>query len=369
MKIGIDCRLWYETGVGRYIRNLVTQLSDIDTKNEYVLFFRKEEYESVPLPGKNFKKVLADVRWHTLAEQTTFKKILDAEHLDLCHFPYFSYPISYTGKFVITIHDLIIDHFSTGKASTLFAPLYFLKQLGYKFVLRNAISHAKKIIAVSGATKQEIIDHYHPHPEKISITPEGIDQKFDTQEKIDVPEKYFLYVGNVYPHKNVSRLIEAFVDFRKAHEDAHLILVGKEDYFSKKLEKEIQQKKLANILFYKHTNDAQLSFMYHHAIALVAPSLMEGFGLPALEAMHHKCLVLCSEIPSFLEVCGETAVYFDPYNIENIAKTLTIAYNHEVSHISQKKEAGVKRSKTFSWKKMALLTHELYEKAALQVIK
>lgn len=364
MKIGIDCRLWYETGVGRYIRNLVHELSEIDTTNKYILFFRKEEYETVPLPGKNFQKVLADVKWHTFAEQTQFKKILESQDLDLMHFPYFSYPVSYKGKFVITIHDLIIDHFSTGKASTLLAPIYFFKQLGYKFVLKNAIANGQKIIAVSGATKQEIIDHYRPSPEKVHITLEGIDKKFKEEEKVDIPNKYFLYVGNVYPHKNVERLIEAFSLMQQENSDAHLILVGKQDYFSERLEKEVLQKNRKNILFYRHTNDAQLSYLYHHAIALVAPSFMEGFGLPALEALAHKCLVLCSEIPSFLEVCGDSAVYFDPYDMNNIAKTLTIAYKHEITHVSEKKEIGIKRTKMFSWKKMAQETLEIYQSAA-----
>src|SRR5579872_825007 len=103
MKIGIDARLWNETGVGRYIRNLVYELGKIDAKNSYTLFFKKEEYESVVLPGENFTKVLADVNWHGLDEQFRFKKILEKQQLDMVHFPYFSYPIGYRGKFVITI--------------------------------------------------------------------------------------------------------------------------------------------------------------------------------------------------------------------------------------------------------------------------
>lgn len=363
MKIGIDCRLWYETGVGRYIRNLVNELSGIDKKNEYVLFFRKNEYETVPIPGKNFKKKLADVRWHTFREQITFKKILESEKLDLVHFPYFSYPIGYKGKFIITIHDLIIDHFPTGKASTLPSVLYFIKQLGYKFVLRSAIKNAKKIIAVSGATKQEIIDHYHLNPEKVVITLEGIDREFEKEkeEKVDVPVPYFLYVGNVYPHKNIQRLTQAFSDLQKEVDNVNLIIVGKEDYFLKTIEKEVVENKIANILFYKSITDAQLSYLYKHALALVSPSLMEGFGLPALEAMAHKCLVLCSEIPSFLEVCGDIPVYFDPYNVEDIAKTLSKAYKHEIKQSGEKKEAGFQRVKQFSWSKMARQTLDIYQ--------
>ncbi len=363
MKIGIDCRLWNETGVGRYIRNLVTELADIDKENEFVLFFKKEEYETYALPGKNFTKKLAEVRWHTFKEQTAFKNILEKEKLDVVHFPYFSYPVGYKGKFVITIHDLIIDHFPTGKASTLWSPVYFFKQLGYKFVLRSGVKHAQKIITVSGATKQEIIDHYHPNPENVVVTPEGIDRKFleEKEEKVDIPERYFLYVGNVYPHKNVDRLVEAFSQFIKEHQDAHLILVGKEDFFSKQLEERIIKEKLHNILFYKHITDTQLSYLYTHAIALVAPSLMEGFGLPILEAMAHKCLVVASEIPAFLEVAGESAVYFDPYNVQDIANVLSLAYNKKIKDVMKKKESGLKRAKDFSWKKMAKETLGIYK--------
>lgn len=363
MRIGIDCRLWFETGVGRYMRNLVEELSEIDKTNDYVLFFRKEEFETFALPGKNFQKRLADIRWHTFAEQVQFKKILEKEKLDVVHFPYFSYPVGYKGKFVITIHDLIIDHFATGKASTLPSFVYFFKQLGYKFVLKNAITHAAKIIAVSGSTKQEIIDHYHPKVEKVVITPEGIDRKFLSQkeEKVDAPEKYFLYVGNVYPHKNVDRLLDAFEVMQKNNPDAHLILVGKEDFFSKKLEEKVLKNKLLNILFYRHISDAQLSYLYRHAIGLVAPSLMEGFGLPVLEAMAHECLVLCSEIPAFLEVCGDSGVYFDPYNTKDIAKVLERAYKKEIAGVVQKKQVGLKRTEEFSWRKMAQLTKDVYE--------
>lgn len=367
MKIGIDCRLWNETGVGRYIRNLVAELEILDTTNNYTLFFLKDEFETVPLPGKNFKKVLAPVRWHTLAEQTRFKHIVEKEKLDVVHFPYFSYPVGYKGKFVITIHDLIIDHFATGKASTLLAPFYFFKRLGYKFVLKNAIKHAQKIIAVSGATKQEIIDHYHPNSAKVIVTYEGIDSALlkKNEEKIDVKKPFFFSVGNAYPHKNLERLVGAFSLFYKKNPDVHYIFVGKEDYFSKQLEKLVAEKQLdKNISFYKSVSDGQLTYLYHQAMGLVVPSLMEGFGLPALEAMSNACLVVASEIPAFLEVCGDIPIYFDPYSIEDIAEKLDSVYKGKVARIQEKKNQGVQRAKKFSWKEMAQQTLEIYESAA-----
>ncbi|HXS15212.1 MAG TPA: glycosyltransferase, partial [Candidatus Saccharimonadales bacterium] len=244
MRIGIDARLWNETGVGRYIRNLVRELAKIDKENEYILFFRQSEFETVPLPGKNFEKRLADVRWHSIQEQTKLPKIFLSENLDIMHFPYFSYPIFYKKPFVITIHDLIIDHFPTGKASTLPQPVYWLKQVGYKYILSQAIKHAKKIIAVSKATKQEIMEHYHPNTENVVVTYEGIDEAVSKEEMeaVDVKRPYFLYVGNAYPHKNLERLMEGFAEFlHTAKEDAYLILVGKEDYFYTRLKELVRE--------------------------------------------------------------------------------------------------------------------------------
>src|SRR5688500_2177969 len=132
MKIGIDARLWSQTGVGRYIRNLVTNLQEIDTKNEYVLFVQKQDLESIryKVSSNKYTLVPTDINWHSVKEQVAFPYLLYKQDLDLMHFPYFSLPILYNRPFVITLHDLIIHHFSTGKASTLPVPLYKLKHLG-----------------------------------------------------------------------------------------------------------------------------------------------------------------------------------------------------------------------------------------------
>ena len=143
MKIGIDCRLWNETGVGRYIRNLVENLLVLDTKNEYVLFMRSEDSKKCKVQGARPKIIEVDIRWHSVEEQVKFPQVLNKENLDLMHFPYFSVPIWYKKPFVVTIHDLIIHHFPTGKASTLPKPLYTVKHLAYKHVSAQAIKKAK----------------------------------------------------------------------------------------------------------------------------------------------------------------------------------------------------------------------------------
>lgn len=387
MKIGIDCRLWNETGVGRYIRNLVLNLQKIDKKNKYVLFVLPKDHKEIKsqLSTFNSQLVVADIRWHTLKEQLKFPKILNKENLDLVHFPYHSVPIFYSKPFILTIHDLIPYNFPTGKASTLPFPLYYLKLLGYKFVISQAARRARKILAISNATKNEIIDHLKVDSSKIAVTYEGIDNKLinsqfsilNSQLKNFSKEKFFLYVGNAYPHKNLERLLETFSAI--CQNDISLILVGKEDYFYQRLKKKVKEMKLSDkVIFMHNVSDEELSNLYKNAIAFITPSLMEGFGLPALEAMANKCLVLASDIKVIREVCGDAAIYFNPLNVDDIKKTMgEVCFNNlpaiptdsgrqvqaGLNHFSEKVEKGLARAKLFSWHKMAKKTLRVYKEA------
>lgn len=173
MKIGIDARLINETGVGRYIRNLISELGKIDKTNTYVIFLRKNSYNFFRSPNARWEKRLADVPWHSVAEQLFMPAIFNREHLDLLHVPYFNVPLFYFGKFVVTIHDLTILHFDTGKASTLPYIFYKIRRIGYHLELLKALSWAEKIIAVSETTKKEILDHFDVLPEHVTVIYEG----------------------------------------------------------------------------------------------------------------------------------------------------------------------------------------------------
>lgn len=379
MRIGIDCRLWNESGVGRYIRNLVEYLAIIDRKNEYVLFVLSKDFESIKYT--KWSVVRADIRWHTLEEQIRFPKILNRENLDLMHFPYVSVPIFYNKPFVVTVHDLIPYHYPTGKASTLALPLYKLKLLGYKFVIAQAVKKAKKIITVSNATKKEVVNHIKVSEDKIVVAYEGVDNKI-TNPKLQISNKssvkartsadkqntkykilntkYFLYVGNAYPHKNLDRLLQALNILISQYPNISLVLVGKEDYFYKRLKEKVRNMGLEqSVNFLGEVSDEDLSSLYQNALALVIPSLMEGFGLPALEAMANRCLVLSSDIPGLKEVCGNAALYFDPYNLNDIVQKMKKIYPD--SDYGVNIEKGVERTKMFSWQKMAKETLKVYE--------
>ncbi len=183
MRIGIDARLWNESGVGRYTRNLVLQLQEIDKENEYVLFVLDKDKEEILKQVQNdkFSLAKADIHWHTIEEQLKFPQILDEENLDLVHFPYFSVPIFYNRPFVVTIHDLILHHFPTGQASTLPFPFYWVKLFGYRFVIFMTAKKSRKILTVSNATKQEIVDHLGVSSEKIVVTYEGIEASLNSK--------------------------------------------------------------------------------------------------------------------------------------------------------------------------------------------
>ena len=367
MKIGIDARLWNESGVGRYIRNLVFELTKIDKKNEYVLFVRGEDESGIKNHelGKNWKVVPVNIRWHTLAEQVQFPSIINKENVDLMHFPYFSVPIFYNKPFVVTIHDLILHHFPTGEASTLPLPFYGVKLFGYRYIIANAAKKAKKILTVSHATEKEIIDHLYIPKEKIVVTYEGVDTKITEKGRIQskIAERYLLYVGNAYPHKNLERLIKAFEILKNQHIALSLVLVGKEDYFYKKLKQKVVTMQLQDkIIFAGGVDDKELAALYKGAYACVMPSLMEGFGLPVLEAMASGCLVIASDIPAHREIVDDAAIYVNPISVEDIVEKVTTIYNNYNGYKSYINK-GITRAKNFSWEKMAKETLTVYNDA------
>jgi glycosyltransferase involved in cell wall biosynthesis len=367
MAIGIDVRLWTQTGVGRYIRNLVFNLQNIDKKNNYVLFAMKKDLPDIEknIKAKNFKIVEANIRWHTLSEQIKLPKILKDENLDLMHFPFQAAPFFYDKKFVITIHDLIPMLYSTGRASTLIPPLYYSKYLAFKFLVKNMSKRAEKIIVPSLATKEDVVKHLNIPADRIVVTHEGVQTQTLISDTSDsklpkglTKNKFFLYVGVVFPHKNLERLVQAFLWLKS--DDLKLVLVGRRDFFSKRLEKKVNSK---NVIFLGEVNDKELSGLYKNAIATVQPSLLEGFGLPVLEAMTNKCLVVCSDIPALREVAGDYAIYFDPRNIKDIKKSLEFTiHNSELPQIEEMKEKAFKRSQEFSFEKMAVDTLNVYQR-------
>jgi glycosyltransferase involved in cell wall biosynthesis len=251
--------------------------------------------------------------------------------------------------------------------------------LGYKHVLSQAVRKAKKIIVPLNTVKDDLIKTLGVAADKIVVTREGVDEKISRKSsshkviKLEFKFKnYFLYVGNAYPHKNLERLIKAFQLFisdsghgqndERKGKDIKLILVGKDDYFYRGLRKKVERMDLSHSIIFKNdVSDDELSALYASATALISPSLMEGFGLPPLEAMALSCPVVLSDIPSFREVCGNAAFYFDPHSVSAISEKIQYVYGITEKTKAEHIKRGLMRVEDFSWERMAKETLEVYE--------
>lgn len=370
MKIGIDARLWNQTGVGRYIRNLVFNILLIDKKNEYYLFAGTNDNEEIKNQiskikniDQNFKIVNTDIHWHTIEEQILFPRILEKEKLDLMHFTYFSVPIFYQRPYVVTIHDLIINHFPTGRASSLPLFYYYLKRAGYKYILAHAISRAKQVIVPLNTVKADLIDNYKVARDKTIVTYEGADEFMNIKDRI-IPQndqKYFFYAGNAYPHKNLENLLKGFRKFREKNKNIKMILAGREDYFYLRLREQINREDDESIIFKFNLSDAELAAYYRNSLAYCSASRMEGFGLTPIEAASCGTILVLSDIPAFREIWNENALYFDQENIDDLADKLDKAFKMAGSAKDKLIKSNIAKVKTLSWAETAKKTLKIYE--------
>jgi glycosyltransferase involved in cell wall biosynthesis len=372
VRIGIDARFFgpIGKGLGRYTQKLIEHLERIDNVNQYFIFLKKENIEDYKLSGKNFEKVLADYHWYTFGEQVKFPRLLKKYKLDLVHFPHFNVPLFYFGKFIVTIHDLILIHFPTVRSSTLGPVSYWIKFIVYKIVIKSAMLRSNRIIAVSNFTKSDIMKVYPQVPEeKIQVTYEACDdycmlspakdKKILAQYGIIKP--YLVYVGNVYPHKNPERLVLAFKKIKKEGSKLNLIFVGADDYFYLRLKRFVKENKIKNIVFAGFVPDHELDIIFHNALAYVRPSLYEGFELPPLEAMAKGVPVISSNHSCALEILGDSAYYFNALDVSEIAAAVEKISSDEDLRKSLIKK-GYHQVQKYSWRKMARETLDLYQK-------
>lgn len=350
MKIGIDARLIEETGVGRYIRNLIAELGRIDYENEYVVFLKQPFFDDFEPPNHRWQKRLANVPWHSAAEQIRMPILFLKERLDLVHIPYFNVPILYPKRFIVTVHDLILLHFATGKASTLPWWKYKLRHMAYRYVLATAVRRAKHVLTVSQTVADELESRFHKSKRELTVTYEGVDGGITAAPGAPlVNEQYFLYVGNAYPHKNLETLLAAF---DKTQSSMKLVLVGRHDFFYERITSLIaSMKRSSDVIRKEQVNDSDLANLYTHATALVIPSYMEGFGLPPLEALSFGCRVIASDIPVFRETLDMLPVYVPP---ADVSAWTTAMNNVSQTAITEDFAARARAwAAKYSWKTMA----------------
>jgi glycosyltransferase involved in cell wall biosynthesis len=362
MKIGIDARMFgpKQGGLGRYIEQLIINLEKIDRTGEYVIFLRKDNWDEYSPAAPNFKKVLADIPWYGWAEQAKMPGIIRRENIDLMHFPHWNVPVFFNAPYIVTIHDLLLLHYPTRKASTLGFLAYWLKNIAYKIVLRHAVQKARAIITPSEFTKQDVIGVFNLPAEKITVTrlaPYKNNAVLSGGRAPAIPEPYVLYVGVAYPHKNLERLLLAWKIFTEKHGNKYrLVLSGKNNYFYQKLK---DSAKSDNIIFTDFLSDADLSAIYDHASLFVFPSLYEGFGMPPLEAMTHGVPVVSSHSTCLREILGDATYYFDPKQPAEIADAIqaVLADQNLRNNLLEKAKNVLAK---YSWEETARQTLNIY---------
>ena len=358
IRIAIDGRMYQQSGIGRYIRNLLTHLQVLDKENEYFILHQKEDYEKLVYQS-NFHKVLADFGWYGIKEQVKLPGILKSLKVDLVHFPHFNAPFFYNGKFIVTIHDLIHQHFSMERATTHGAIVYKIKQAGYKKIFNNALTKSAAILVPSNFVKNQLVTDWNVNREKITVTQEAVDEKFPKTKgtkKSGFP--YIFYVGNAHPHKNVEGLIKTYLILKNKYKTLKLVLAGSDHYFWQRIKREFTG---YGIIYAGQISDEELSAYYKNAKAFVMPSFEEGFGIPLLEAMACGCPVVSSNKGSLMEVGGEAAEYFDPVKPDDMVEKI-IKVLEDKKLRNNMIEKGLKRYKEFSWKKLTEQTLEVYRK-------
>jgi glycosyltransferase involved in cell wall biosynthesis len=369
MRVLIDSRLYglENAGLGRYVMNLIRELQNIDKQNEYILILRKKYYESLKLQN-NFKKILGDVRHYSLLEQIKILRTINKENLDLVHFPHFNLPLAYKGKFVVTIHDMLMHRQKNKDSTTLPSYLYHFKRIGYKKIFNKAIFESDRIIVPSKSIKNEITEYYKIPGDKVVITYEGIDGNIKPVtngeyifKKYSIDAPFFIYAGNAYPHKNLKRAIEAVSGINNKYDRKILFLIASSrNVFVERLSRLLDDESKSFIKILGFVPDSELAFLYKNSLGFVYPSLSEGFGLPGLEAMSVGTLALVSDIPVFREIYQKAAFYFNPYDFSSIQKTMEDVYELDLKKRKLMIERGKEFVNQYSWRKMAQQTLSVY---------
>lgn len=368
-QIGIDARMVSSThGIGRYIQQLAQHLQKVAPDNmEFILFLREDNWGEFETNRENFHKVKAEIDWYSFAEQIKFLNILNSCDLDLVHFPHWNIPVFYQGDFVVTVHDLIMFHFPRPEATTHGRVKYWLKDKIHRLVVKQAVEKSKRIITPSKFTKQDIINTFDSGSDKIEVIYEAPFENSELKdvnitEKFDISNPFVFYIGSAYPHKNLDKLIEAWVKFKEKYDREHqLILAGTDSYFYQKLKDKPAFKQSSSIRHIGEISDAESQQFYQEADLFVFPSKYEGFGLPPLEALRENTPVLTTKKSSLPEILGDSVFYTNANQSTKFAEDIQIALSD-----SKKRQEKIIQSKNIlsnlSWSEAAEKTLKVYQK-------
>ncbi len=359
-KIVIDARE-LRTSTGRYVDRLLHHLQEVDTdlSHRYVVLLKPKDMESWKPKSKRFTAVACPYKEFTFAEQIGLAWQLYRLRPHLVHFGMTQQPVLYFGKVVTTMHDLTTVRFTNPAKNRL---VFKIKQWVYERVVKWVAYKSKHLIVPSEFVKDDVAKFTRTNSRKITVTYEAGDQIEAKAEPLPELEEasFIMYIGRPTPHKNLSRLLEAYSLVKEKHPDLKLVLAGKIDSNYKRVMRRAKRLGIEDVVFTDYVSDGQLRWLYEHCAAYVFPSLSEGFGLPGLEAMACGAPVVSSNATCLPEIYGDAAEYFDPRDIEDMAKTIQKVLNKEDLR-QELVAAGKRQVAKYSWKRMAEQTVAIYK--------
>ncbi len=364
MRIGIDARKLHDYGIGTYVRNLVRELARQDGPETYALLCPPADVEFVRSLGPRFEPIVQRAPNYSMREQWAVPLALGRARVDLFHAPHYVVPPLTRCPTVVTIHDCIhlrFPQYLPGRGAYAYARLF----------MRLAARRARRVLTVSEASKQDILRYLRVPAERVEVIYNGLDERLalaPTEAEVHrIRERYLLtapfvlYTGNIKPHKNVDRLIEAFSLLRRRGVDTvKLLIIGDEISKYPHLRRLVHRHQLhQHVRFLGFVPDETLAILYRLAAVFVFPSLCEGFGLPPLEAMAGGAPVITSNVSSLPEVVGDAALLIDPTDPQQIADAMARVL-HDPALRAELVRRGHERVAAFSWERSAARTRAVY---------
>ncbi len=349
------------TSTGRHIDKLIENIYKLEPNKDITILTKKGRVDFFKSIAPGYKVIECNFKEFTFSEQIGLAWQLYKLRPKLVHFTMTQQPLLYFPRSITTIHDLTTARF-TNPAKNLF--IFKFKQLIYKAVVVWAAHKSKAILTISEYVKKDIAEFAHVNPNKINVTYLAADRIEEKAKPIGnlTSKAFIMYVGRPQPHKNLGRLIDAFVILQKTYPELRLVLAGKKDVLYEAYEKDVANRKIKNVLFTDFITEGQLRWLYENTLAYVFPSLSEGFGLPGLEAMAHGAPVVSSNYTCLPEIYSDAAHYFDPTDVADIAaKVSEVIEDKKLA--AQLVNKGYEQVKKFSWAKMASQTNDIYDKS------
>ncbi len=367
MKILFDARvhLNYYSGISRYIICLLDAYLTLHPEDEIDLLLNPtiEKTNSI----YTILEKHANIRFHTIdlphmgpRNYISMKKVISSFNADVYHYPHLDAPFK-TGNtpVIATIHD---SNYS--RKIKKFNDPTGLKTQYFKWAIKKTLKHSKKVLFVSESVKEELskLHGYSTNDKRFEVLHNGLESDFNDideevleaeRKKLNLPSSYLLYVGQIREHKNITRIIAAFEEYKKSNPGIHLVLAG-HNYLNEALTQD-------RIHQLNEVSNNTLKLLYHDCQAVVFPSLFEGFGFPIIEGFSFGKAVITSNRGATAEVGNEHAILVDPESVEEIVKGMELAVNQEFVSTSK-----IDYAKMFSWEKNAIQLRKIYQEVAQQ---